>query len=367
MSTKLFTPGPVGVRKEVLKELSRPILFHRTYSFEKLYRQVAEKLNRVFGADERYVTLTLTGSGTMANEAVITSLIKNKERLLIVSNGQFGERLATIAKINKTNFRLLDFGWVSPIDLRLVEKEIKKYKPNWLAIVFLETSVGMVNPVHEIGIICKKYGVKLFVDAVSALGAEQLSVIKDNIVACTSVPNKALEAPPGLSFVCIHKKNIESISRFEPKSYYLDLYRYYSVYLNNQTPTTPAVSLYLGLNKALDLFLKEGVNKRRKRYKKLSSLVGKLCTKYKISLLITDPKYQALAISTLVLGSHGQAHKLQQFLENKGFTVWHHDYGKKDKRLNSLVQISVMGDIKQSDIDNLFSRISQFLGQRNDR
>lgn len=362
MSTKLFTPGPVGVKKEVLKELSQPILSHRTQSFEKLYHRVAKKLNLVFGATRQYVTLTLTGSGTMANEAAISSLLLDKDKFLILSNGQFGERLATIARIHNINFNMLDFGWASPINLNLVEKTIKKYKPDWVAAVLLETSVGLVNPIHEIGTFCKKYRVKFFVDAVSALGAEKLSVTADHTDVCTSVPNKALESPPGLSFVCVRRKLLmENKLIFRPRSYYLDLSRYSEISLKNQTPTTPAVSLFRALDKALDILLKEGLNQRRKRYKELSSLVRDFCTKHKIPLLITDTKYRATAISTLVLESHRKAQALQRFLETNGFTTWHYNYGKEDKRLNSLLQISVMGDIKQGDIDNLLSHISRFL------
>src|SRR5690606_13253951 len=141
----LFTPGPVGVKKSVLKELSKPILFHRSKPFEQVYSQVNTKLNRVFDANNEYCTLIMSGSGTMANEAVVVSLINTDQKLLIVSNGQFGERLATIASVHSTKHEVLNFGWANPVNISKLEAEIKTYKPHWLFVTLLETSTGMVN------------------------------------------------------------------------------------------------------------------------------------------------------------------------------------------------------------------------------
>jgi len=359
-STKqiLFTPGPVGVNESVLEELSNPVLFHRDKLFEKVYSQVNTKLNRVFDANNDYCTLIMSGSGTMANEAVVVSLIGNGQKLLIVSNGQFGERLATIASLHNTKHEVLDFGWANSVNISGLEKKIKAYKPNWLFVTLLETSTGMVNPVHEIGKLCKRYSIFFFVDAVSGLVAERLSMTKDNITVCTSVPNKAIESPPGLSFVCVRKNLIQNNK--EVKSYYLDLKRYYESALKNQTPTTPAVPIFVSLNKGLDLLLKEGINGRRKRYLKHSDKVTKLCKKLNIPILISDKKYKASAITTLVLPSHEIAEKLSLYLLKRGLTVWHHDYKQKDSRMNSLMQISIMGDVGLSDIDRLFREIKKF-------
>lgn len=354
----LFTPGPVGVKTSVLKELTKPILFHRTQPFEMVYENIQSNLNKIFDTDSNFTTLILSGSGTMANEAVVISLIKKNEKLLIVSNGQFGERLETISKIHKVKYEIVNFGWGNQINVSRLEEKLYSYKPDWLFVTLLETSTGMVNPVDEIGKLCKKHKTNLFVDAVSGLGAEPISMVRDNISVCTSVPNKALEAPPGLSFVCVRKNLLEENS--EVKSYYLDLNRYYLSSLKNQTPTTPTLSIFMSLSKALDLLLKESLKGRRKRYLALSTEVIKLSKELKIPVLITDKKYKASAITTLVLPSHKVAEKLSIFLLKRGMTVWHHDYKQTDTRMNSLMQISVMGDISISDVKTLFKKIRKF-------
>lgn len=360
MLTKLFTPGPVGVNKAVLKELAKPIIFHRTKPFENLYKKVTNKLLKVFDANEQYVPLILTGSGTMANESVLMSLIETKDKILIISNGQFGERLATIAKIHGLDFKLLNFGWGNIIEPDKLEIEMKKNKYKWVVAVLLETSTGMVNPIYKIGKLCKKYKSKFVVDAVSGLGSENISMIDDSIDVCVSVPNKALESVSGISFVCIKRNLITKLKNNEPKSYYLDLFRYYEISLKNQTPTTPAISIIVSLNKALDLLLKEGLINRQNRYKKLSTLVIKYCNKLDLDILFKNQPFKANAITTLVLSNHESAEKLQKYLEKYGFTLWHHPYHNKDQRFDRLLQISVMGDINKGDIVKLFTKIGEF-------
>lgn len=360
MLTKLFTPGPVGVDKTILKELFKPILFHRTSPFEKVYQEVTRKLNKVFDADESYVSLILTGSGTMANEAAISSFIGKKDKVLIISNGQFGERLATILKLHGIKFRFCDFGWANEVDTKQVIKDVKKFKPRWVLSVLLETSTGMVNPIHEIGEICHKYKVRFMVDAVSGLVAEKLSVMGDNIDVCISVANKALEAPPGLSFVCVRKDILIKSAQLKQHSYYLNLCRYYDSFLKNQTPTTPAVSLFVAVNKALDVLSKESILGRQRRYLKHSALVRKSLMNKNVSLLTAIYKLPSRAITTILLNDHESALDFQKYLETHGNTVWHHTYHTKDERFDRILQISVMGNIKNEDVSSLVSLISRY-------
>ena len=221
----LFTPGPVRTSDAVLRTLSEPVLFHRTEALEKIHKQISDKLLIFFVESSKYVPILVTGSGTLANEMVLTSLIRKSDRLLILSNGHFAERLMEIAKLHKLNFRTLDFGWAKNVNVERVEREILSYKPSFVVLVALETSTGMVNPVKKIGTLCKKYKAKFIMDGISAIGGQDIKISRDGIDVCTSVPNKALEAPPGLSFICV-KKNLLKEKLPKPTSYYMDISRY---------------------------------------------------------------------------------------------------------------------------------------------
>src|SRR5690606_5991768 len=89
-----------------------------------------------------------------------------------------------------------------------------------------ETSVGLLNPVREIGALCREHDALFIVDAVSSLGAEDLDVVRDNIDICFSSANKCLHAISGAGFLCVAPRAWEKIEHVKPRSYYLDLKRY---------------------------------------------------------------------------------------------------------------------------------------------
>ncbi len=354
----LFTPGPVAVNGAVLKKLSEPILFHRTGQLLDIHKRISNKLLKFFGANSRYIPLLITGSGTLSNETALSSLVAKREKLLILSNGLFGERLAEIAKLHELNYKILEFDWATNIDIEKVKHELRNYKPRFVALVALETSTGMANPVREVGRLCKKCRAIFFVDGVSAIGGQNIKISRDNIDVCTSVPNKALEAPPGLSFICIRRTLLEK-KLPKPTSYYMDISRYYAYLKKYQVPTTPSVSAMVALDKALDLFLDEALDNRIRRYKVLSKLVGKKAADLGIRFLL-DERVRANGISTFHLPNTEYAERLNNYLLRKGYTVWHHKYQKSDKRLWAIMQISIMGNIAKRDINNLFKEVKTF-------
>lgn len=356
----LFTPGPVSVKRSILSSAAKPVLFHRAKPFQKLLVNISRKANLVFGANKQYITLILNGSGTLANESVIVSLIPSRKKLMVVSNGGFGERLAEIAKINNLNLIHLKKPWTSRITREEVDAVIKREKPYMLAVVALETSTGMVNPIKEIGNLCANYGILFFVDAVSALGAENINVVQDKIDVCVSVPNKAIESLPGLSLVCIKENLLQKIKSNIPRTYSLDLLRYYDWYLKGQTPTTPPVSLYVVLDCALDNLIEETLEKRKQRYLYLSEIVRELASKIGVHELINEQRDKATAITSLCFPKEVNVESLHGFLLKSDFVVWFNSHIELNKNKNML-QISVMGDIKKSDIKRLFILISDYI------
>ncbi len=140
------------------------------------------------------------------------------------------------------------------------------------AMIHHETSVGMLNPIGEIGRLCRARGVTSIVDAVSALGVEDLDVVRDGIDICYSSANKCLHSVSGVSFLCVAPEVWPRIADIAPRVYYLDLKRHRR-YLDElrQTPFTPAVSSFFALETALDELTEQGgVPARREVYRKRS-------------------------------------------------------------------------------------------------
>lgn len=265
----LLTAGPANISERVRKSLAHYDICHRDREFADLLCGVRKKAVNVAGGSKDYTSVVFVNSGTGAIESVMGSAIETGKNTLIIVNGNYGERIRKIAQVLELPYRDLEYAYDKVPDLNAVESVLKNDKNmGYVAMVHMETTLGKLNPMHDVGMLCRKYGKKYIVDAMASFGAEPLNVIKDNIDYCIANSNKGLQGPPGLSLVVAKKSDLEKLKKKKPKSLYLDLYNQYRVEEEKgQTPYTPAIQTLFGLNEALDELLEEGVANRQKRYR----------------------------------------------------------------------------------------------------
>ena len=142
----LFTPGPVNVSQNVREAICKQDICHREIDFDYLLQSIEKKLLTLFEIKNRakYRAVVITGSGTAANESMLSSVVGEKN-ILILSNGEFGERLNGISKIYNENTFLLDFGWGEELSLNKIKAFLDMQKIDVIAMVHHETSSGMLN------------------------------------------------------------------------------------------------------------------------------------------------------------------------------------------------------------------------------
>ncbi|MGY9002919.1 MAG: aminotransferase class V-fold PLP-dependent enzyme, partial [Rhodospirillales bacterium] len=161
--------------------------------FDGLLLSIENKLLSLFQIrnKDKYRAVVITGSGTAANEAMLCSVVGDKN-ILILSNGEFGERLYAISKIHNENTFLLEFPWGSHLDLGVIDAFLQRQHIDVIAMVHHETSSGMLNSLEDIGALSKSNGALFVVDCVSSAGAEQIDMERDNIGFCSSSSSKAI-------------------------------------------------------------------------------------------------------------------------------------------------------------------------------
>jgi 2-aminoethylphosphonate-pyruvate transaminase len=142
----LFTPGPV-MTSEALKAVRlQPDSPHRQRVFEQYVRRIRASLLQLCGADEGYTAVVVSGSGTAANETALSSIVRRGEEVLLLSNGEFGERLRGILEVYGYPLHVLDFGWGQPYDLGAVRRALAEHSGiAWVCMVYHGTSTGMRN------------------------------------------------------------------------------------------------------------------------------------------------------------------------------------------------------------------------------
>ena len=210
---KLFSPGPIMVKENVRAALAHYDICHRGAEFEELFARATEKINKLFKADDSYRSVIISGSGTSSNETVLSSIFNEGEKVMLIRNGVFGERLLEI--IQKYEIPLVDceFEWGEYPSIEKIEEMLAANpEVKTVAMVFHETSTGMVNPVKAVGEVAKKYNKWFFVDCVSAAAGELIDVVDMNITFATSVGGKCLGAYPGSAYICGKREAYEKPS-----------------------------------------------------------------------------------------------------------------------------------------------------------
>lgn len=353
----LLNPGPVMTSARVKAALIHHDVCHRDDDYSGVVRRLQAKLRPVFGASPAHEMLLITGSGTAAMEMSLTSIVPDGRKLLVVSNGAFGDRLGEIARLHGIQTREVRCAWgelPSPDEVARALSEDAAIAA--VAMIHHETSVGILNPVGAIGAICRRAGVTLVVDAVSALGAEDIDVVRDGVSICYSSANKCLHSVSGVSFLCVAPEVWPRIEPLRPRVYYLDLrrYRQYQQELA-QTPFTPAVSAFFALETALDELTEQGgVPARRDVYRKRNLRIRRVFADLGFESF-TNTGRESHTISTLRLPEHLTVDELYEQLRRRGFII----YRCKGALADRHVQVANMGELPDAVIDAFLASVTE--------
>jgi len=208
-------PGPVAVHKVARKVFERTPESHRSDAFLAEFQKARERLCRLVGA--RHVEI-LMGSGTLANDTVAAQLTLETKPGLILSNGEFGERLVDQASRFGLTFDTLKFPWGQTFDLSAIQQFLSRSPAiGWVWFVHNETSTGMLNPLPALQSLCSRAKVKLCADCISSIGMVPVDLKDIHLATCAS--GKALAGYPGLCMVFYN----HSISPSPRLPRYLDL------------------------------------------------------------------------------------------------------------------------------------------------
>jgi aspartate aminotransferase-like enzyme len=192
-----FLPGPVPIHPLVRRAFERQPVSHRMDQFIEEFQKIRQRLCQLVSA--RNVQILL-GSGTLANDAVGAQLSLEKKPGLILSNGEFGERLIDQARRFGLTFDTLKFRWGEPFNLTAVEQFLSRSSSvGWLWCVHSETSTGMLNPLSTLQALCAKSRVKLCADCISSIGLVPVNLEGVYLASCAS--GKGLAGYPGLCMV----------------------------------------------------------------------------------------------------------------------------------------------------------------------
>ncbi|MBU2868461.1 pyridoxal-phosphate-dependent aminotransferase family protein [Pacificibacter marinus] len=343
----LFTPGPVNVAETLRTAICKEDICHREPDFDALLGSIEHKLISLFQirSRARYRAVVITGSGTAANEAILSSVV-GKGAILILSNGEFGGRLHKASCIHNKHTHLIEQPWGTPFDPIQIAAYLTAHKIDVVAMVHHETCSGMLNPLAEIGAMAKATGALFVVDGVSSVGAEVIDMEACHIAFVSSSSSKAIGSYPGLSFVVGRKKHFKRLKRHAAKTTYLNLATFYAFLKHHsQTPNTPAVPLFFALDQALTDILRVGVTKRYARIKARADLLREGMRRLNLDFLIDEADMCSI-LTTVRVPPSISVRDLRDQLREKSIII----YEGKGCFADKVFQVGNIGELSDYDI-----------------
>ncbi|MGH7894998.1 MAG: pyridoxal-phosphate-dependent aminotransferase family protein [Candidatus Binatia bacterium] len=349
----LLNPGPVNVSPRVTAALARGDLCHREPECHALLERVRGRLVEAFATRDPFVAVLVTGSGTAALEMAATSVLSPAGRLVVVSNGVYGERIAAIATAAGLAHTIVAGEWTAPPDLVAVERAIVEPGVEAVAIVHHETTTGLLNPVTAVGAIARRHGKLLLVDSISGLAGDALDLDAAGVDLVVGTANKCIQGLPGMAFVLVREPVLARLAQYPRRSVYLSL----ATYAQNPMPFTPAVQAAYALDEALAELLEEGVGARIVRY---ASAAARLRAGFsRLGLECVLPTGLRSNSITSLWFPKGRAYReLHDALKARGFVI----YEGQGRLAREVFRVANMGHLKSADFDAFLAALAKVLG-----
>ncbi|EGT3830406.1 pyridoxal-phosphate-dependent aminotransferase family protein [Clostridioides difficile] len=285
-----YAPGPTETRENVrlvrAEKTTNPDI---DIDFVEFYKKTCEKFGNIIGTkNDVYI---LSGEGILGLEAACASLTEKGDRVLVIDNGIYGEGFKDFVTMYGGEYVLFSSEYTKSIDideLKAFLDEDSNFK--YATVVHCDTPTGVLNDVSKICPLLKEYGILTVVDSVAGMVGERLSVDESKIDIILGGSQKAISAPAGLTIVGISQdaKNCIKNRKTDVIGFYCNLNIWEGYYEKKYFPYTMPISDIMGLDKALDNILEEGIENVLNRHEKIAYSVRKSIEEYGLELFLEE-------------------------------------------------------------------------------
>ena len=286
----LMIPGPTPVPEKVLLAMAKRPIGHRSGDFSKIIAEINDNLKWLHQTKNEVLSLNVSGTGAM--EAGMINFLNPGDKVLVGVNGKFGDRWAQICEVFGLDTVRISAEWGQPLDTeefqtRLEADTNKEIKA--VVITHSETSTGVLNDLETISKYIKAHGTALsIVDAVTSLGAYNVPIDEWGLDVVASGSQKGYMIPPGLGFISVSDKAWDAYANCKFPRFYMDLGKYKKANAKASTPFTPPVNLMYGLQTALQMMQREGLDAIFARHTRLTQATRAAVSALGLKLFAAD-------------------------------------------------------------------------------
>ncbi|WP_292484669.1 alanine--glyoxylate aminotransferase family protein [Methanohalobium sp.] len=356
----IMMPGPVPVAPRILRAMSKPMINHRGDEFAEIYDDCCNILKDVFNTQNDISVIS--GSGSAGMEAAIGCTTNDNDNVITIENGKFGERFKLIAD-RYGNALPVESEWGEPVDLDKVENLLAEGATS-VAMVHNETSAGVLNPAKEVGKLTKKYDALFIMDGITSIGGDEVKVDDWGVDIAIAGSQKCIGAPPGMSMVSISDRAYEAMENVDNKPYYLDLEAYKESLDKDktQTPYTPALPLFYGLQESLHIVNEEGVDNRINRHRTYSKAVRSAMDAIGLEMypILDENTQYSNTVSAMSAPESVSGEDIKKDMLERGIVI----VGGQERLKNKIFRIGNMGNLTSRDILITIQELETILHKR---
>jgi aspartate aminotransferase-like enzyme len=254
---KFFVPGPTWVRPELLQELTRPMIGHRTPEFRELFHSIRMDLRQLFATDGDTFVVTASGTGVM--QAALENCVAR--RVLVTTCGAFSERWFAIAQSLGYEVDRLDAGWGNAVDPDALADHLESRRVHYDAVTIThnETSTGVTNDAAALARVVREESpdTLILVDAVSSLAGIPVAFDEWNLDVCLASVQKGVALPPGITVAAVSPAALERAKKRPYRGTYFDFLTYKDKADEDSVPSTPSIPHIYALAIQLGHILRE--------------------------------------------------------------------------------------------------------------
>jgi aspartate aminotransferase-like enzyme len=347
MEQNLRIPGPTPIPPRVAEALARPMINHRGPEFAAILGRVTEGLQHFFQTTQPVLGFPSSGSGAM--EAAIVNCFSPGDEVLAVTIGAFGNRLAKAAEIFGLRVTRLEVTWGQAADPQAVAEALDAL-PNVRGVLVThnETSTGVTNDLASIARAARarRSDALLIVDAVSSLGCVDLRMDEWDLDVVFTGSQKGWMAPPGLAMIGVSERAWAAVERATLPRFYWEFRAARASLAKGQTPYTPPVNVYIGLDVALEMMRAEGREAIFARHQRVADLTRSRAMQLGLALF-ADLSHASNTVTALRVPEGVAAKALTSALrEREGVVI----AGGQDRLEGQIIRIGHLGYVHEPEI-----------------
>lgn len=359
---KLLTPGPLTTTDTVKKEM---LFDHCTWDddYKKITQEIRNGLLELAHANkEDYTVILMQGSGTFGVESVLTSAVGKNDKLLIVANGAYGERMEDIAKHAGISYCIYHQDYDKVPDAEEVKRILEEDNAiTHVSMVHSETTSGILNDIESVIKVVKGKNKTMIIDAMSSFAGVDIPVQDLGIDFLISSANKCIQGVPGFAFI-IAKMEALKKTKGQARSLALDLYdQWETMKKDGKWRFTSPTHTVLAFAQAMKELEEEGgIAARSKRYYQNNR---EIIRKFKEMGLKTyiDEEHQGPIITTFYFPEdvNFDFKEMYAYIKDRGYAIYP---GKVTEA--ETFRIGNIGEIYHEDVEALCNIMKEFLEEK---